>query len=138
VTVSEPLIIRPRARWLVFLRLAGAGTFGYAAIVLLTSLGFGALGNPSFYDADWALRAKGFLVSLLSGLTGGGLAALLGGPRPFRHALAVVPWLMIDSTYVLFFSARKDPFWFELVAALGLIGATLAGGLLVRQFRQVR
>ena len=127
----------PQARWRIILRLAAAGTLGYAVIVLLTSLGFGALGNPSFYDAGWALRAKGLLVSLLSGLAGGGLAALLGGLRPFRHALAVVPWLVIDSTYVLFFAPRRDPFWFDLIAALGLIGATLAGGLLVRQLRRV-
>jgi hypothetical protein len=121
-----------RAPWLLYLRLAAAGTAGYALIVLLTSLGFGALGNPGFYHAGWVLQAKGFSVSLLSGVAGGGVAALLGGARPFRHALAVVPWLVIDSTYVLFFSQRKDPFWFDLLGALGLIGATLAGGLLVK------
>ncbi|MGH7341177.1 MAG: hypothetical protein ACREKH_11855, partial [Candidatus Rokuibacteriota bacterium] len=54
-----------------------------------------------------------------------------GGRRPVQHALAVLPLLVLDTVYVLFFWPRSDPIWFDLGGSLGLIGATMAGGLVV-------
>lgn len=124
-------------RWLSILRLAAAGVLGYGLIVLLTTLGFDTwLGDPAFSHEDWGVQAKGALVAVVAGLSGGALAALIGGHRPLRHTLAVLPLLVVDSIYVLFFfEPQRDPFLFDLAAALVLIAATLAGGLLVRRLR---
>ena len=82
------------------------------------------------------MQAKGALVAVVAGLSGGGLAALIGGRRPLRHTLAVLPFLIADSIYVLFFfTPRRDPFLYDLGAALTLIAATVAGGLLVSRLR---
>lgn len=111
------------------LRLVAAGLLGYALIVLLTTLGFvGWLDDASLYQGDWVLKAKGMLVALVAGLAGGTLAGLIGRQQPFLHALAVLPLLVIDTIYVLFFFPRTDPIWFDLGGSLGLIAATLVGG----------
>jgi hypothetical protein len=123
--------------WLIVLRLIAAGVLGYALIVLLTTLGFtNWLGNPVFSQEDWTVQAKGALVAVIAGLSGGALAAVVGGRRPLQHTLAVLPFLIADSVYVLFFlTPRRDPILYDLGAALTLIAATLAGGLLVRRLR---
>jgi hypothetical protein len=125
-----------RESWKSILRLVVAGTLGYALIVVLTTVGFGWLDGAGSYGKDWRLMAQGGAVALVSGLAGGALAGLLGGRRPLRHALAVLPWLLVDSTYVLFFFPRKDPFWFDLLGSLGLIAATIAGGALIGAARR--
>ena len=108
--------------------------------MLLTTLGFSHwLGDPAFSQEDWTVQAKGALVAVIAGLSGGGLAALIGGRLPLRHTLAVLPFLLADSIYVLFFfTPRRDPFLFDLGAALTLIAATLAGGWLVSWLRAHR
>ncbi len=126
-----------RAVWLKALRLAAAGVLGYAIIVLLTTLGFsGWLEDANLYRGDWLLKAKGMLVAGVAGLAGGSLAGAVGGSRPFRHALAVLPLLIVDTTYVLFFLPREDPIWFDLVGGLGLMAATVVGGLAVAGLRR--
>ncbi len=124
-------------RWLAVLRLIAAGVLGYALIVVLTTLDFDNwLGNPAFSQASRTVQAKGALVALGAGLSGGALAGLIGGRRPMRHTLAVVPFLIVDSIYVLFFfTPDRNPFLYDLGAALTLIAATLAGGVLVRYLR---
>ena len=125
-----------RATGIAILRLVVAGVLGYALIVALTTLGFvGWLDNANLYRGDWLLKLKGMCVALVSGLAGGSLAALVGGLRPVQHALAVIPLLFYDTTYVLFFWPRSDPIWFDLGGGLGLIAATLAGGMLVATLR---
>ena len=124
-----------RDTWKPILRLVVAGTLGYALIVVLTTAGFDWLKGAGSYG-DWRLMAQGGVIALVSGLAGGALAGLLGGRRPLRHALAVVPWLLVDTTYVLFFFPRKDPLWFDLLGSLGLITATIAGGVLIGAVRR--
>jgi hypothetical protein len=128
--------INLRGSWKSILRLILAGTLGYALIVVLTTLGFGWVKGDGSFSGDWRLMAQGGAVALVSGLAGGALAGLLGGRRPLRHALAVLPWLLVDSTYVLFFFPRQDPFWFDLLGALGLMSATIAGGALIAAARR--
>lgn len=125
-----------RDSWKSVLRLILAGTLGYALIVALTTLGFGWIKGGGSFGGDWRLMAQGGAVALVSGLAGGALAGLLGGRHPLRHALAVLPWLLVDSTYVLFFFPRKDPLWFDLLGALGLMAATIAGGALIEFVRR--
>jgi hypothetical protein len=105
--------------------------------VLLTSWGFtGWLDDANLYRGDALLKAKGLLVALVAGLAGGALAAWIGGRRPLRHALAVLPLLIADTTYVLFFFPREDPIWFDLAGGLGLMAATVSGGLAIAAVRR--
>jgi hypothetical protein len=127
-----------RDSWKTILRLVVVGALGYALIVALTTVGFGWLNGAGPYGGDWRRMAKGGAVALVSGLAGGALAGLLGGRRPLRHALAILPWLVVDTTYVLFFFPRQDPLWFDLLGGLGLITATIAGGLLIGAARRRR
>lgn len=127
---------RAQSRWKALLRLVTAGLLGYFLIVGLTTLGFVHwLDDANLYRGDWVLKAQAMLVALVSGLAGGSLAAWIGGSRPLRHTLAVLPFLVADTIYVLFFFPRTDPVWFDLVGSLGLIAGTLLGGFLVAGLR---
>lgn len=118
--------------WMAILRVVAAAVLGYAVIVALTTLGFVFwLDDADLYRGDWLLKAKGTLVAVVAGLAGGALAALVDRRRPLLHAAAVLPFLVIDSVYVLFFFPRTTPAWFELAGSLTLMAATLAGGWIV-------
>lgn len=123
-------------RWIGAARIVAAAILGYGVIVFLTTVGFVYwLENANLYRGGWPLKAKGMLVALVAGLAGGALAALIGGRRPLLHAVAVLPLLVIDTTYVLFFFPRTDPLWFDLGGGLSLMAATIGGGFLVRALR---
>lgn len=118
--------------WKRAARLVAAGLLGYGLIVALTSAGFnGWLAGADLYRGGPLLQAKGTLVALIAGLAGGTLAAAIGPRRPLLHAAAVLPLLIADTVYVLFFFAGTAPWWFDLAGSLALIGATLAGGAIV-------
>lgn len=122
--------------WLTLLRAVAAAVLGYAVIVALTTLGFVHwLEGADLYRGGAALQAKGTLVAVVAGLTGGALAGFVGGRRPVLHASAVLPLLVVDTVYVLFFFPRTAPLWFELMGSLTLMAATVAGGLAVRALR---
>lgn len=125
------------ATWKAALRLLAAGVAGYAVIVLLTSLGFnGWLGGADLYRGGRLLQLQGTLVAVVSGLTGGLVAALIGGRRPVLHALAVLPLLVGDTLYVLFVFPRTAPAWFDLAGSLVLMATTVAAGLLVGRWQR--
>lgn len=125
--------------WVAALRIVSASVLGYGVIALLTTLGFvNWLDNANLQDGGWLLKAKGMLVALVAGLTGGAVGAVIGGPRPVLHAVAVVPLLVVDTAYVLCCFPRTGPVWFDLAGALGLMAATVGGGFLVRTVRDMR
>lgn len=122
--------------WAAISRAVAAAVLGYAAIVALTTLGFVEwLDNANLYLGGWLLAAQGVVVAVVSGLAGGTLAGLVGGRRPLLHALAVLPFLVADTLYVLFFLPRTTPAWFELAGGLILMAATVAGGGAVATLR---
>jgi hypothetical protein len=118
--------------WKAAARLAAAGLLGYALIAVLTGAGFnGWLAGADLYRGGALLQAKGTLVALVAGLAGGALAAAIGPRRPLLHAAAVLPLLVADTLYVLFFFAGPAPWWFDLAGSLVLMASTLVGGTLV-------
>jgi nitrate/nitrite transporter NarK len=120
------------AIWKKAARLLVAGFLGYSLIAVLTTVGFeGWLKGADLFRGGPALLARGMLVSLVAGVAGGALAGLIGGRRPLLHVFAVLPFLMADSIYVLFFFDRTTPFWFELLGSLGLMTFTVMGGALI-------
>lgn len=128
--------MRRHLPWAAILRAAVAAVLGYAVIVALTTLGFVVwLDDADLYRGDWLLKAQGILVAVIAGLAGGSLAALVGRRRPLLHAAAVLPFLVIDTAYVLFYFPRTTPAWFELAGGLTLMAATVAGGWLAAKLR---
>jgi hypothetical protein len=100
---------------------------GYAVIVVGTTMAFRLahginLGSPPSH------LVFGTMGILMAGLIGGAVAAWIGGRKPVAHAASVLIFLLVDATTVLFFRPRHEPLWFGLMTALGLMGATVAGG----------
>src|SRR5204862_797019 len=112
---------------MLLLRSLAAPVVGYAVIVAGTSVSFYLAGgiNLRSTPTHFILGTLGILVS---GIAGGYAAGWLGGRNAVLHALAVLVFLIVDSTTVLFFRKRDDPLWFGLTTALGLMFATVAGG----------
>jgi hypothetical protein len=117
---------------ILIIRGAAAMIIGYGVIVLLTSLGFnGVLGGRPLYGGSPFVLAAGMLVAVISGLTGGYIAGLIGAGRGLLNAALVLIPLTGDTTYVLFFFKRSTaPFWFDAMASATLMACTLFGGLL--------
>lgn len=122
--------------WKALLRWVAAGVLGYAVVVLLTTLGFvGWLGGAELYRGGALLQLQGMLVAVVSGLAGGCAAGWIGGDRPSLHALAVLPFIAADTSYVLFVLPRSAPVWFDLAGSLVLAAAAVAGGWMVGRGR---
>src|SRR5215475_12297492 len=110
-------------------RSIAAPIVGYAAIALGTTLAFRLAHGINLHSPPSNL-VFGTLGILASGIAGGFLAATIGGKKPLAHAASVLIFLAIDSTTVLFFRHRREPLWFGLMSALGLMAATVAGGFI--------
>jgi hypothetical protein len=110
------------------LRSIAAPIAGYAVIVPGTTLAFRYAHGINLESPPLNLIG-GTLGILFAGLLGGYVAAWVGGRKPIAHATSVLIFLLVDSTTVLFFRRRRDPLWFGLVTALGLMAATVAGGV---------
>lgn len=119
-------------RWKVILRGLGAMIIGYAAIVLLTTLGFTVLlGGRPLYGGSALVLGAAAMVAVVSGLVGGYVAGWIGAARGLINASLVLVPLAIDSTFVLFFfKGNTAPFWFDAMASGTLMLCTLLGGRL--------
>jgi len=117
------------AQWKQVLREALAAVAGYAVIVALTTLGLVVwMEGIELWGASLGIQLQATLVTVVAGLAGGAVAALVGG-RPIRDAALVLIFLVIDTGYVVLVFESPVPAWFELMGALTLIAATLAGGV---------
>jgi len=124
------------AKILSTLRFLIAAVVGYAAIVVGTTLTFEVwLGGIGWSKSSPGVLALATAGALVSGLAGGYLAAWIGGRRPVLHALGVLGFLIIDTTYVITSGISVDPVWFDLAAGGGLMAATAVGGFLHKWVR---
>ena len=121
------------------LRALAAMIIGYAVIVVLTSLGFNVvLGGRPIYGGSTLVLASGLLVAVISGLTGGYIAGLIGPMRGLINAMLVLIPLAVDTVFVLFFYKKSSaPFWFDAISSATLMMLTLGGGFLSGRTRQL-
>ena len=112
------------------LRSLAAVLAGYAAIVLSTSAAFTPFGGVVHLSAPRETHLLATAIAIACGLLGGAVAAWLGGRRPVRHALGTAALVALESTVLLGFGERSDPLWFDLLGAVTLLAATIAGGYL--------
>jgi len=112
------------------LRSIAAPIAGYAAVAVGTTIAF-RLAHGINLKSPPSHLVFGTLGILAAGIVGGGIAGLVGGRKPVAHAASVLVFLLADSTTVLFFRKRHEALWFGVMSALGLMAATVAGGILL-------
>lgn len=103
---------------------------GYAVVVLITTVGFGALDDHRpYHKAGPAILAAAVGVAVSAGFLGGALGTILSGRRWVGAAIALP--LIVESTWLIFIRAHPADFsmWFEIVGASTLIACTIAGGV---------
>jgi hypothetical protein len=111
-------------------RSIAAPIVGYAAVAAGTTVAF-RLAHGINLKSPPSHLFFGTLGILAAGILGGVVAGLVGGRRPVAHAASVLIFLIADSTTVLFFRRRHEALWFGVMSALGLMAATVAGGILL-------
>jgi hypothetical protein len=118
-------------QWPKIFRGALALIVGYAAIVLITSVGFDLVhGKGSLWGSSPLVLFEGTLVAILAGLIGGFTAGWIGAARGVINAALVLIPLTLDTTYVLFFFKGTAPWWFDAIGSGTLMSCTLIGGWL--------
>ena len=106
---------------------------GYAVIVAGTTLAFEVwLGGVGYYKSSAQVLALASLAAVVSGFSGGYIAAWLGGRPQLLHGAGLLIPLIVDTTYVVTSGVSSDPLLYDLVGALTLMGAAVIGGY-VRQ-----
>ncbi|HKY06479.1 MAG TPA: hypothetical protein VJQ56_16395, partial [Blastocatellia bacterium] len=110
---------------LQILRSIAAAVAGYMVIVAGTTLAFEVwLGGVGYHESPpyELLLASG--AAVLSGLSGGFVAAWVANRQPLFHAIGVLAFLIADTTYVLTSGISKEPLWFSLLSSLTLMAST--------------
>ncbi len=121
------------------LRSIAAVVVGYMVIVAGTTLAFEVwLGGVGYHESPPRELLLASVAAVLSGLSGGFVAAWLSNRKPFLHAVGVLAFLIADTTYVITSGISKEPLWFSLLSSLTLMVSTVLGGLIQRQLRQRR
>lgn len=115
------------------LRRIGAGLLGFIVIEVATTVGFTPLGGIIMVTAPMRIQILATLVAIVSGLLGGMAASLAGGGASLLPVSISAGIIAIESTYILAFKRGANPLWYEFFGAATLLGATIAGGLLIRR-----
>ncbi len=111
-------------------RSALAVVVGYAVMVVLITLVQEVLfGGVSFYRSSLSELAVAGLLTTLSAVAGGFVAAALAGRAPLGHGLAMSVLVAIEMTALLSTGKLEGPLWFDLAAAASLVVGILAGAL---------
>jgi hypothetical protein len=95
---------------------------GYAAVVLITELGFRLLPDRPLHTGDPFVMCAAAVVAITAGLTGGALASLIARTRV--AGLAVLAPLAAETVWLLFFRPSD---WLDALAAVTLLMAVAAG-----------
>jgi hypothetical protein len=120
-------------RILRVLRQVGAGLLGFVVIEVTTTAGFTPLGGIIEVTFPLRIQVLATLIAIASGLLGG-MAATWAGGGVSRLPLAITAGIIaVESTFIIAFRRGANPVWFEFFGAATLLGATIAGGLLVRR-----
>ncbi len=108
-------------------RSLAAVVIGYAVIVALTTLVFREFDGLEYHRSSAGKLILGGAFIAAAGFVGGYVAAWLAGRAPFAHGAAVVIFLIVDTSVVIWRGPR-DPLWFTLLSAFGLMAPTVFGG----------
>ncbi len=109
-------------KWLV------AGCVGYLVIALLTTAVLeGLLGGRPILDSGVGVFLVGSLGSLAAGALGGVASGWFGRLAARMYALAVVPFLALDTAFITARGIGAEPGWFKVLIGVGLMLSAFAG-----------
>ena len=120
------------------LRRIGAGLLGFVVIEVATTVGFTPLGGIIMVTAPMRIQILATLVAIVSGLLGGMAASFAGGGASLLPVSIAAGIIAVESTYIITFRRGANPVWYEFFGAATLLGATMAGGLLIRRMALAR
>jgi len=120
------------------LRRIGAGLLGFVVIEVATTVGFTPLGGIIMVTAPMRIQILATLVAIVSGLLGGMAASFAGGGASLLPVSIAAGIIAVESTYIITFRRGANPVWYEFFGAATLLGATIAGGLLIRRMALAR
>jgi hypothetical protein len=116
----------------------GAGLVGFVVVEAATTIGFTPLGGIIQVTMPLRIHVLATLVAILSGLVGGAAATLAGGGVSLLPVGITAGIIAVESTFIIGWRRGANPVWFEFFGAATLIGATVAGGILVHRRSRVR
>jgi hypothetical protein len=111
------------------LRSIAAVVGGYLIVAAGTILTFNVLVGQVTINSSSLQLMVGTIGAIISGLAGGGIAALVAPRLPFLHAAGVLILLAIDTASVL--AKGPGPVWFDLAGSIVLALAVLLGGWII-------
>ena len=103
---------------------------GYAVVVLTTEFGFRLLPRRPLHTGDPLIMGAAALIAITGGVAGGAVATWIARNR--IAGFAVLAPLIAESIWLLFFRPSN---WLDAVASATLLGAVVAGSMLVRPTR---
>ncbi len=114
--------------FMVGFRVVAGVVAGYAVMVLLITLVQEVIfGGVSYYDSPLRELVVAGLLTTLSAVAGGALAAWISSPRPMLPPLIMSLLVVVETTYLTLQGDLEGPLWFDIVAAASLIVGLLAG-----------
>jgi hypothetical protein len=116
----------------------GAGLVGFVVVEAATTIGFTPLGGIIQVTMPLRIHVLATLVAILSGLVGGAAATLAGGGVSLLPVGITAGIIAVESTFIIGWRRGANPVWFEFFGAATLIGATVAGGILVHRRSRAR
>jgi hypothetical protein len=111
------------------LRSIAAVVGGYLIVAAGTILTFNVLVGQVTINSSSLQLMVGTIGAIISGLAGGGIAALVAPRLPVLHAAGVLILLAIDTASVL--AKGPGPVWFDLAGSIILALAVLLGGWII-------
>jgi hypothetical protein len=118
---------------IAILRSIAAVVGGYLIVAAGTILTFNVFVGQVTINSSSLQLMLGTIGAVISGLAGGGVAALVAPRLPFLHAAGVLILLAIDTASVL--AKGPGPVWFDLAGSIILALAVLLGGWIIARRR---
>jgi hypothetical protein len=118
---------------IAILRSIAAVVGGYLIVAAGTILTFNVFVGQVTINSSSLQLMLGTIGAVISGLAGGGVAALVAPRLPFLHAAGVLILLAIDTASVL--AKGPGPVWFDLTGSIILTLAVLLGGWIIARRR---
>ena len=116
------------------IRLVLATVTGYfLMVILITVVQEWIFGGVGYYESSMPTLVLTGAGTFLSAFTGGVVSALILKQRNYWPHWIICGLVALETTWFLTSGRAKSPAWFDLLASLSLLVATLTGGYLTNR-----